>query len=145
MVRGTYAKEMLLSTTLAMNTTANGRTCFATGHSNSNMPPPAIPPLPPATRRSNPGSSPCAFAGPLNPCPVDSGVAGATTAPKPSLWSGLDRSRVKPANPINKICASTNCIHVAVNGYGNLYTPATPHVSKPIPLHQQGENTHSRE
>lgn len=123
----TYAKETLLSSTLKQNTTASGRTCFAICQSNSNRPPPAIPPEPfvnhlPIRTREDRGL--LAFLNP--PAPVGArGKEGATAAPSPSLRRGFARPRVRLEKVMRNMWVRTSWTYVPVSGNGNLSLLAT--------------------
>ena len=98
----TYAKEKLLSSTLMTKTTASGSTCFTICQSNSNRPPPAMPPEPFDSQRANadmPG-----FRLPLKAPPCGAaGCEGGTAAPKPIKCRGLLEKRKRLETSIRRM------------------------------------------
>lgn len=98
-----YANEKLLRSTFTTKTTARGNTCFATCQSNSNKPPPAMPPDPFDSHRAKaytPG-----FLLPLKAPPCGAaGCEGGTAAPKPMKCSGLLEKRSRLETRMRRIC-----------------------------------------
>jgi hypothetical protein len=117
---GTYAKEKLLRSTLTTKTIDSGSTCLAIWTSNSNRPPPAIPPEPCESQR--PIDSRMWFLLPPRyapPCGA-TGKEGATAGPKPSQRRGRSRARVRLEKPMRRMCVIMSWRKVHASGKGNL-------------------------
>lgn len=122
MTESTHAKEKLLSTTLKQKTRANGSTCLATFRSNSNKPPPAIPPEPLVIHLANFMGREYCLAGVLNAPPGGAtGYPGATAALSPNLRRGPLSPRVRLEKPIRSTCVRMSCRYEWMSGNGNLF------------------------
>lgn len=95
--------------------TANSRTVHAILRSNSNSPPPAIPPLGVKKKDANLElrlSLPTRYVGGLE----EAGCDGATITDNPKLLSGFANALVKLAESRSQKCVPMSCIQVTVTG-----------------------------
>jgi hypothetical protein len=122
--KDTHANDILLSNSFVANTTARGRTCIAVLMSNSNSPPPAMPPSPHVNQHKSRLKTLLLLSAALKPVTcvgeARSERDGAMMNENPSAVNGLAASLVAPARAYKSKWVVTSWQKVIVSGYGNL-------------------------